>query len=276
MKLNVTEADMEIIGSMSQESAGILFLALCNLSLGKEPFFAPDTPGDVKLAYQVLNKGILLTKKRAEAGKQGGLAKASKTHFASSKSVAKPDLLDICHKQNPSKTQFARDLPVAKTQYLDNTKIDSPLSTTIPQSLDGTERERKEKLKERQEKVEAVQKPTSVLDYPGVQEAFAEFVKMRKTIKKPLTDNAVVRAKDKLAKMSGGDAEKAIRILHNTTDHCWQDLYAPRKDEDTSQPPSYSPSQPTRPKPNTFNDFDQRKPGDRDYVDLDAMLRKEL
>lgn len=276
MNLTISKSIEKAVELMSNESAGALIKALIAYSDGREQG-SDELSADVRMVYTIITAMMAeVASKRAYAGRKGGLAKSSK----SKQTVAKPSK----SKQNLAKLAFATDpSSIIEDNKEINSPLDttspqsnSPLSTTLPQSLDGTERERKEKLKEKQEKVEAVQKPTSVLDDPGVQEAFAEFVKMRKTIRKPLTDNAVVRAKDKLAKMSGGDVEKAIRILHNTTDHCWQDLYAPRKEEDTSQSPSYSPSQPQRSKPNTFNDFDQRKPGDRDYVDLDAMLRKEL
>ena len=56
-------------------------------------------------------------------------------------------------------------------------------------------------------------------------DAFQDWEKMRKQIKKPLTDLAKTRAVNKLEKLSGGDKDKAIAILEQSTDHCWQDLY---------------------------------------------------
>ena len=58
-----------------------------------------------------------------------------------------------------------------------------------------------------------------------VWDAFKDWEKMRKQIKKPLTDLAKTRAVNKLEKLSGGDKDKAIAILEQSTDHCWQDLY---------------------------------------------------
>lgn len=59
----------------------------------------------------------------------------------------------------------------------------------------------------------------------GVLAAFEDFSRMRKKIKKPLTDLAVTRAWNKLDKLSGGDRDKAVTILNQSVDHCWQDLY---------------------------------------------------
>lgn len=68
-------------------------------------------------------------------------------------------------------------------------------------------------------------KTTLVWDDIFVWDAFRDWEKMRKQIKKPLTDLAKTRAVNKLEKLSGGDKDKAIAILEQSTDHCWQDLY---------------------------------------------------
>lgn len=60
--------------------------------------------------------------------------------------------------------------------------------------------------------------------------AFKEFVSMRNKIKKPLTAQAVTRAMNKLQKLSNGDNDLAIKILNQSVDHCWQDLYDLKKD----------------------------------------------
>ena len=56
-------------------------------------------------------------------------------------------------------------------------------------------------------------------------EAFADFVAMRKQIKKPMTDRAIKLAISKLNKLSGGDNDKAIEIINQSIMKCWQDFY---------------------------------------------------
>lgn len=68
-------------------------------------------------------------------------------------------------------------------------------------------------------------KTALVWDDIFVWDAFKDWEKMRKQIKKPLTDLAKTRAVNKLEKLSGGDKDMAIAILEQSTDHCWQDLY---------------------------------------------------
>ena len=74
--------------------------------------------------------------------------------------------------------------------------------------------------------------------YPNdeqLDEAFREFLVMRNKIKKPLaTPKALTRMMNKLDRLSAGDNDLAVRILNQSTDHCWQDVYA-LKDDNNSQ-----------------------------------------
>lgn len=55
--------------------------------------------------------------------------------------------------------------------------------------------------------------------------AFTEFAEMRKTIKKPISTEATVkRILTKLDKLADTDEDK-IKILNQSTDNCWQDVY---------------------------------------------------
>lgn len=77
------------------------------------------------------------------------------------------------------------------------------------------------------------EKPKGKLYYPNdekLNQAFLDFMKMRKSIKKPMTDRAITRAMNSLQKLSGGDNDLAIRILEQSIFHCWQDLYELKED----------------------------------------------
>ena len=59
----------------------------------------------------------------------------------------------------------------------------------------------------------------------ALNDAFKDFIKMRNKIKKPMTDNAIKRAINKLNKLAGTDDDLAIQIVNQSVDHCWQDFY---------------------------------------------------
>lgn len=65
--------------------------------------------------------------------------------------------------------------------------------------------------------------------YPNdekLNEAFIDFVKMRKSTGKPITSNrAITRAMNRLQKLAGNDNDLAIQIIDQSIFHCWQDFY---------------------------------------------------
>lgn len=62
-----------------------------------------------------------------------------------------------------------------------------------------------------------------------------EFIKMRKLIKKPLTDFALTKLINKLNKFTT-DPKAQVAILENSIVNNWQDIYEPRAEQQRSQP----------------------------------------
>lgn len=61
-------------------------------------------------------------------------------------------------------------------------------------------------------------------------QAFIDYVNMRKQIKKPMTDKAIELAIKKINELSNGDNDKAIAILNQSIMNSWQGLF-PLKNE---------------------------------------------
>jgi hypothetical protein len=87
--------------------------------------------------------------------------------------------------------------------------------------------------------VHSVKSDILYFDNPELNSAFMDFLKMRKQIKKPMTDLAIKRAVTKLQKLSEipfsneMDEELAIKILNQSVDNCWQNLYELKEKEDS-------------------------------------------
>lgn len=62
-----------------------------------------------------------------------------------------------------------------------------------------------------------------------------DFIEMRKTIKKPLTDRAAQMVLDKLQELSNGDITTKVKILQQSTMNCWQGIF-PLRDQVSSNP----------------------------------------
>ena len=87
-------------------------------------------------------------------------------------------------------------------------------------------------------------------------QAFADFVDIRKQIKAPMTDRAVGMAIKKLTELSGGNSDTAVKILEQSIMNSWKGLF-PLKDNKTSAQ-------------NKFNNFTPRE------QDFEALERKLL
>lgn len=68
--------------------------------------------------------------------------------------------------------------------------------------------------------------------YPDekLNEAFKHFVENRKSMKKPMSDYAISLAIKHLNDLSGGDSEKAIRLVNDAIEHSWMSFYPPKED----------------------------------------------
>ena len=105
-------------------------------------------------------------------------------------------------------------------------KAETPAST--PSEHKQECKEDKNAKNEKKQTKEPKRKQPEVY-YPNderLNQAFVDFVEMRKKIKKPLvTDRAVTRAMNRLQRLSNGDNDLAIQILEQSIFHDWQDLY---------------------------------------------------
>lgn len=97
--------------------------------------------------------------------------------------------------------------------------------------------QRKTSEKPKSEQEQTVKKEQ--MYYPNdelLDSAFKEFLVMRNKIKKPIaTKQALTRMMNKIEKLSGGDNDLAIKMLNQSTDHCWQDVYE-LKEDNNGQP----------------------------------------
>lgn len=81
-------------------------------------------------------------------------------------------------------------------------------------------------------------KKTPTVYYPTddlLNQAFADYVEMRKQIKSPMTERAVQLAMNNLEKLSGGDNDKAIRILNQSIMNSWKGLFELKEDKQGSR-----------------------------------------
>lgn len=125
--------------------------------------------------------------------------------------------------RNASPTQYVKSVVIRKPIYKEN------------QIYKENHKEKKE------DEFEKLLEPLS----PDLKEAFREYIKMRKTIKAPMTAKALDLAIKKADKLSGGDPEKAKAIIEQSIMNSWKGLFALKEPERI------------KPEPITINPFDE-------------------
>ena len=116
-------------------------------------------------------------------------------------------------------------------EHTSDTPTETPTNTPTEHKQECKEYKNDKNVKneKKERKGQAVYYPNDEL----LNNAFKEFVTMRNKIKKPLaTKQALTRMMNKLEKLSCGDNDLAIKILNQSTDHCWQDVYELKEDSD--------------------------------------------
>lgn len=110
--------------------------------------------------------------------------------------------------------QDCQDTERTRSRTRSGHKADTTQDTGSPQTNN-------EKNDKRMIKNENKYYPTDeVLD-----KAFADYVAMRKQIKKPMTDRAIELSMKRLYDLSAGDNDKAVKILNQSVMNCWQGLF---------------------------------------------------
>lgn len=150
-------------------------------------------------------------------------------HMLNTKRTPKGTLVSIIKYDVYQLGDTSNETPYETT---DGTADGTPNGTTDRTADDTTDGTQNKNIKN--VKNEKKVRKEHVVYYPNdelLDNAFKEFVTMRNKIKKPLaTKQALTRMMNKVEKLSGGDNDLAIKILNQSTDHCWQDVYELKSD----------------------------------------------
>ena len=98
---------------------------------------------------------------------------------------------------------------------------DNQMETEVRLDKDSIGKDREGKASKGKIKKKAVYFPQD----DKLNEAFCDFVEMRKKIKSPLTERAITRAKNKLNELSSDNNDLAIQIIEQSVFNCWKDFY---------------------------------------------------
>ena len=162
---------------------------------------------------------------------------ADRWGWSRNKVVRYLDMLESEHMLNTKRTPKGTLVTIVK---YDNYQLSDMSCESTNESTNGAtdesadESQNKNIKNEKNKKNEKKERKERDSYYPNdelLNNAFKEFLIMRNKIKKPLaTKQALTRMMNKIEKLSCGDNDLAIKILNQSTDHCWQDVYELKSD----------------------------------------------
>lgn len=113
---------------------------------------------------------------------------------------------------------------ISKRQTKDEQKTNSE-ENRIEENRIEEDSKGEDRLEESKPPISPKQKPVYYPNDEKLNQAFVDYVAMRKQIKKPMSDRAIELAISKLEKLSKGDNDMAIAILEQSILGSWQGLY---------------------------------------------------
>jgi hypothetical protein len=123
---------------------------------------------------------------------------------------------------------------------MENTKMENgtpEIEQPIPYSKPVAKTEDKKQDRKKESNYDVI--VADLIENEAVKEAVYEFIKMRKLIKKPLTDFALKKLLNKLLKLSN-DPQEQIAILEKSIMNNWQDIYPPKAEQTQAKQPQGS------------------------------------
>lgn len=169
--------------------------------------------------------------------------KSKNTYYKGFNDLISFGFIKVVEKSKNQNTANIISLPaVSKNKSADKSALDSALIQHVSQQ--------REHIKTSKQ----VNKETK--EQTLFEKTFEDFKKMRKQIKKPMTDKAVELMLKKLTKLSGGDENIKIEILERSIMNSWQGVF-PLSDEKQSNDPK--PEPPKTKKPSDWEIFYKEK-----------------
>lgn len=222
---------------MSLKAKGLLSLMLSlpenwDYSAAGLVTLSKDGKDSVNAALKELEKFGYLRRTQAydESGKFGGynyeiFEQPSDAVILEAKEKAEKPTTEKPFAENPSTKKPITENP----PQLSNNELTTKKSNTNESSTEGKERKKATALTSYDAII------NERISNEAVKTTLFEFIKMRKLMKKPLTDFALKKLINKLEKITT-DPQEQVEILEKSILNNWQDIYEPKAEQKRQQP----------------------------------------
>lgn len=158
--------------------------------------------------------------------------------------------------------------------YGEETPVSSPENST----KESKEKKSKvNKSKEEKRKNGGYDEILSVIEDEELKSLYYEFIKMRKLIKSPMTDRALITLIDKVNSLEPTNIERRKQLLENSIVNNWKSVY-PLKDDETDvksdRQKSFENQNNKKPQRSRFNNYEDVNVNA--YADLEDILLEDM
>lgn len=158
--------------------------------------------------------------------------------------------------------------------YGEETPVSSPENSTKESKV---KKSIVNKSKEEKRKNGGYDEILSVIEDEELKSLYYEFIKMRKLIKSPMTDRALITLIDKVNKLEPTNIERRKQLLENSIVNNWKSVY-PLKDDETDvksdRQKSFENQNNKKPQRSRFNNYEDVNVNA--YADLEDILLEDM
>ena len=158
--------------------------------------------------------------------------------------------------------------------YGEETPVSSPENSTKESKV---KKSIVNKSKEEKRKNGGYDEILSVIEDEELKNLYYEFIKMRKLIKSPMTDRALITLIDKVNKLEPTNIERRKQLLENSIVNNWKSVY-PLKDDETDvrsdRQKSFENQNNKKPQRSRFNNYEDVNVNA--YADLEDILLEDM
>lgn len=158
--------------------------------------------------------------------------------------------------------------------YGEKTGVSSPENSTKESKI---KKSKVNKSKEEKRKNGGYDGILSVIEDEELKSLYYEFIKMRKLIKSPMTDRALITLIDKVNSLEPTNIERRKQLLENSIVNNWKSVY-PLKDDETDvksdRQKSYENQNNKKPQKSRFNNYEDVNVNA--YADLEDILLEDM
>ena len=132
-------------------------------------------------------------------------------------------------------------------------------------------------VRKKERRAGSYDKILSVIEDEELKSLYYEFIKMRKLIKSPMTDRALITLIDKVNKLEPTNIERRKQLLENSIVNNWKSVY-PLKDDETDvksdRQKSFENQNNKKPQRSRFNNYEDVNVNA--YADLEDILLEDM